>query len=137
MRLVRRVAALAAVIAFVSPALADGPAAAISANTISISSQAGISNGRITILGPDGTYVEKDARLGSTSISVGGLSGLPDGTYSYQITGSTGVVAKNSPTDQMNNGRGPNARKLLPESISSSGFFTVSNGHIVQPDSEN
>ena len=81
-------------------------------------------NVTVTISGPDGY---QQTQRGNGQISMMNDGPLPDGVYTWQMTGNTGkriVTAK----DRMDNGRDGAERGFSYETITQSGSFTVKNG---------
>lgn len=110
-------------------AVAQDISASISASGIGVASGKRLNNATIAIVGPNGFHLEQYSKSGNASMSLGGVSGLPDGWYNYEITAATGETVTD--LSGLDNGRGPNAPKTMSKGTSSSGSFLVSNGKIV------
>jgi hypothetical protein len=122
---------VAASILFAAGSIANAgePSAEISGNRISVANASGLSNVKLSIVGPDGLHMEQFSDSGSPNMSLGAISKLPDGTYNYEITGATSEL---EPADnRLDNGRGDKARTMQNVGSYSSGSFTVSDGLIV------
>lgn len=116
---------LAATLAFGLPSLA-GPPFQVDSN-ITLQADESLRDTTLTVSGPDGYYQEQSSRPGSGPVILNDPGVMPDGTYTWQITGRTTkriVTAK----DTMNNGRSDGERGYSYETIVQSGSFTMANG---------
>lgn len=127
--LLRASLAMAALCGIAGTAVAQDISAFISGNGIGVESSKRLNNTTISIVGPNGFHLEQYSKSGNASMSLGGVSGLPDGWYNYEITAATGETVTD--LSGLDNGRGPNAPKTMSKGTSSSGSFLVSNGKIV------
>jgi len=103
-----------------------------SGNQISARSGAGLSNVTLAVSGPDGYYAQQFSKTGAPSLALAANGSLPDGLYTWEITGATSQMVK-STKSSFDNGRGENARLMVNKPNTQSGTFRVQNGSITMP----
>jgi len=94
-----------------------------------------VSNSTLSISGPSGYYVEKSSKTDAPSVSLEDFGQLEDGLYKYQLSAATSEEM--TIRDNLDNGRGENARKTVNKPIYQSGVFRVVNGQIAHFSDEN
>ena len=90
----------------------------------------GLSNATMSISGPNNFHASTQSKGGALAIDLAQFGPYDDGTYTYQVTASTGE--KQIVRTSLDNGRDREAQAL--KSVAASGTFNVVKGKIVRPD---
>ncbi|MEP3655295.1 MAG: hypothetical protein ABJO36_10405 [Litorimonas sp.] len=116
-----------------SPAFAGD--ALVSAGKLSVNSNiGGASNMTLSVSGPDGFSAKQTSSFGAPSVSLSDYSGMPDGQYTWQLTGATKQRVRN-PKAGFDNGRSELGPEFVSKSFTETGSFRVVNGVVQLPGS--
>lgn len=115
-----------------SPALAGD--AFVSAGKLSVQTNvSSASNFTLSVAGPDGFSAKENSSLGAPSVSLGDYSGMADGQYNWQLTGTTTQRVRN-PKAGFNNGRAELGPEFITKPFLETGSFRVVGGVVQMPD---
>ena len=98
-------------------------------NTLAFDLKGNFSNATVSISGPNNYNASITQRDGAPTVNLSQVGTLVDGKYNYEITVATDETI--AVTDNLNNGRGENARTTMNVGKTQSGHFRVKDGAIV------
>ncbi|HVZ51224.1 MAG TPA: hypothetical protein VG986_04610 [Pseudolabrys sp.] len=97
-------------------------------SVVAFAFEAPYSNVTLTVTGPRNFQARATSATGAPALDLQQFGTVPDGHYTYQMTGSDGEAGQ-APTD-LYNGRHLE-RAVRPQSVSISGTFLVKDGTII------
>lgn len=117
---------------FASPAYSGN--AYVSAGKLSVQPDtSGASNLTLSVSGPDGFSAQQAYSYGAPSVDISGSTGLVDGEYTWELTGSTSERVRN-PNAGLDNGRDAPSPDFVNKPFTEAGAFRVIGGVVQMPD---